>query len=169
MTEHSQIYQPSPITISNYFNQTNITTRQYTLGAGYIFELSEHTTFDINGSIGRMKLKVDDFHQMDSEQTTTTFLLRSHHYSTVAGYNARLHHEFTEDLEFYTSIGGERWYADEDDTISVQTIGLNYFIFDETAISYLNMANMMTKNVQPLVCTLRSKSMDCGLLNQHGV
>lgn len=135
LTEHSQIYQPSPITISNYFNQTNITTRQYTLGAGYIFELSEHTTFDINGSIGRMKLKVDDFHQMDSEQTTTTFLLRSHHYSTVAGYNARLRHEFTEDLEFYTSIGGERWYADEDDTISVQTIGLNYFIFDETAIS----------------------------------
>ncbi len=135
-TEYSQMYQPSPPDIANFFNETNVTTRQYTWGAGYIINLSENTTVDFSGSIGRMKLKVKDYFQYTADQTSAEFSQNKHSYSTIAGYNARLRHEFTEDLEFYTSIGGERWYADEDDTISVQTVGLNYFIFDETAISF---------------------------------
>ena len=134
-TEYSQMSQPTPPVIANLFNETNVSTRHYTWGAGYIFNLSEHTTVDFSGSIGRMKLKAKDFFRYTSGQSANSYVENVRTYSTVAGYGARFRHEFTEDLEFYTSIGGERWYADEDDTISVQTIGLNYFIFDETAIS----------------------------------
>lgn len=134
-TENAQMYQPSPITIMRFSNETSVSTRQYSLGAGYIFKLSDRTTVDVNGSMGRLKLKGTEFTSYTSENNYQTFVQSGHSYATVAGYNARLRHEFSDDFEFYASVGGERWYADEDDTISVQTVGVNYFIFDETAIS----------------------------------
>ena len=67
--EYSQIYQQSPITISTYPNETKVTTSRYSLGAGYIMHLSEKTTADFSGSIGRMKFKVSDYFRYTTEQT----------------------------------------------------------------------------------------------------
>jgi hypothetical protein len=135
-SENTQIYQPSPITISTLSQHTRFSTRQYSLGAGYIFDLSKNTTLDFSGNIGRLKLKTKDVTRYGTEQSSQTYWQDDHNYTTIAGYQARVRHEFGDDIEFYATIGGERWYADTEDTVRVQTVGLNYFIFGDTAISF---------------------------------
>lgn len=135
LTENSQMFQSSPVAVANYTQHTNLRTRHYTLGTGYIMPLSARTTVDISGSIGRMKWKEHESNRYDFADGYAESYIQQNRYSTVAGYQARLRHEFGEDLEFYATLGGERWYADVDETISIQKVGLHYFIFDETAIS----------------------------------
>ncbi len=133
--ENSQMFQSSPLAVASYTQQTHLRTRRYTLGAGYIMPLSDNTTVDISGNIGRMKWKESESNRYDFADGYAESSSQQNRYRTVAGYQARLRHEFGEDLEFYATLGSERWYADEDETITVQKFGLNYFIFDETAIS----------------------------------
>lgn len=137
-TENTQIYTPAPVQIVYESEQTRMSTRQWSFGAGYILNLSPNTTLDFSGGLGRAKVKLHNYVTYDDEITNTngSYLVKNHSYSTVAAYQVRLRHEFSEDLEFYTSIGNERWYADENETISVQTVGFHYDLFGDIALSF---------------------------------
>lgn len=137
-TENTQIYTPAPVQIVYEREQTRMSTRQWAFGAGYIFNLSPNTTLDLSGGLGRAKVKLHNYVTFDDEITDTSgsYLVKNHSYSTIAAYQLRLRHNFSEDLEFYTSIGNERWYADENETISVQTVGFNYDFLGDFALSF---------------------------------